>query len=435
MRYIADLHIHSKYSRACSRNLTFSNLAAWGSAKGIDILATADFTHPKWLAEIEEKLEPAEEGLFRIKAKYAAEDGDSAYEAAPRALAGRPVRFFLSTEVACIYKQGGRTRRLHLVLCCPDLAAVKKLNAKLEALECNLRSDGRPILGLSAKELLKILLEADPRSLMIPAHAWTPWFSVFGSQSGFDSLEECFEELTPEIHAVETGLSSDPPMNWRLSKLDGVMLVSNSDAHGFKNLGREANVFDLSAPSYRAIADIFRQRDRKKFLHTIEFFPEEGKYHVDGHRACDFFCEPAETRKRKGLCPKCGKELTRGVLGRVEVLADRPDGVRPASAVDFRRIVPLEEVVASVLDKGKGTKAVIALWRKLVSEIGPEFDVLLDADLKTIERVGGARVAEAMQRMRRGELVIRPGYDGVFGEVRIFEDQKTGSNQQSRLLI
>jgi len=423
MRFIADFHIHSKYSRACSANLTLSNLAAWARVKGIDILGTADFTHPAWLKDIEERLEPAEPGLFRLRSKYEQEDGDDAYEPAPATLGGRPVRFILTTEVSCIYKKAGKTRRLHLVLFAPSVAAVKKIIAALEKLECNLRSDGRPILGLDAKEIVKLALDADPDCLVVPAHAWTPWFSVFGSQSGFDSLEECFEELTPQIHAIETGLSSDPPMNWRLSTLDKVMLISNSDAHGVRNLGREANAFDLDEPSYGAIVAVLRQRNRKRFLYTIEFFPEEGKYHVDGHRNCNFFCEPAKTAKLGGLCPKCGKELVRGVLGRVDALADRSDGTEPKTAVPFKRIVPLEEVIGEALGKGRASKAVFAEYRKLLAAIGPEFDVLIDAPVEGIAKAASHRIAEAVERMRAGRLVIRPGYDGEFGEVKIFGDQ------------
>lgn len=425
MRYITDLHIHSRYSRACSKHLSAPNLAVWAAAKGIDILGTGDFTHPAWRAHLQENLESAEEGLFRLRAGIA-ESSAAGYVQAPHASEARPVRFLLTGEISCIYKKNGRTRRLHLLVLVPSFAAADRLVKRLEDEEFNLRSDGRPILGLDAKELLRYALEADPDCLVIPAHAWTPWYSVFGSESGFDSLEECFEDLTPHIHAVETGLSSDPPMNWRLSALDGVMLVSNSDAHGVRNLGREANVFDLDRPSYAAIVDILRKRDRKRFLHTIEFFPEEGKYHVDGHRLCDFRCEPERTEKLKGLCPKCGKELVRGVLGRVHALADRPTGgPRPKNAVPFKSLVPLEEVIGNALGVGRTSKKVFASYAKLLGQVGPEFDVLLDASLKDIELASSERIAEAVARMRAGNLVITPGYDGVFGTVKIFEEKGT----------
>lgn len=429
MRYIADFHIHSRYSRACSKNLTLSNLAAWASAKGIDILATSDFTHPKWLAEIEEKLEPAEEGLFRLKKAFLAEDGEGSYEAAPKPADGRKVRFVLATELSCIYKKGGKTRRLHLLVFAPTMAAVKKIVSALEVRECNLRADGRPILGLEGKEILRIALEADPGCVVVPAHAWTPWYSVFGSESGFDSLEECFEELTPHIHAIETGLSSDPAMNGRLSKLDGVMLISNSDAHGLRNLGREANVFELEQVSYAAIMDVLRKRDRKRFPYTIEFFPEEGKYHVDGHRACDFACEPDETVRRKGICPKCGKPLTRGVLGRVHALADRDEVVGRSVAQPHRSIVPLEEIIGEALGKGRASKAVFERYKAVISAVGPEFDVLLDAPLGRIADAAGEKAAEAVRRVRGGELFIRPGYDGVYGTVKIFQERKPGQTR------
>jgi PHP family Zn ribbon phosphoesterase len=262
MKTIADLHIHSKYSRACSANLTPSNIAAWCQTKGIDLVATADFTHPQWLAELKEKLEEAEPGLYRLKEKFSSEDGNHSYRAAPVPLGGRQPRFICSTEISCIYKKGDKTRRLHLVVLAPSLTAAGKLADRLERDGYNTKSDGRPILGLGAKELLEMCLDIDSEMMMIPAHAWTPWYSVFGSKSGFDTLEECFEELTPEIHAIETGLSSDPPMNWRLSALDSVMLVSNSDAHGLANLGREANVFELAKPSYRSLTGVFKKRDR-----------------------------------------------------------------------------------------------------------------------------------------------------------------------------
>ena len=433
MRYITDFHIHSRYSRACSKNLTLSNLAAWAAVKGIDVLATSDFTHPMWLKEIEEKLEPAEEGLFRLKKAYLKEDGEGNYEAAPKVLNAKPVRFVLATEVSCIYKKNGRTRRLHLLIFAPSVVAAKKIIASLEHLECNLRSDGRPILGLEGKEILKIALEADSRCMVVPAHAWTPWFSVFGSESGFDSLEECFEELTPHIHAIETGLSSDPAMNGRLSKLDNVMLISNSDAHGLRNLGREANVFELESPSYDAIMNVLRKKDRARFPFTIEFFPEEGKYHVDGHRACDFSCEPEETVRRKGVCPKCAKPLTRGVLGRVYALADRDQASGVTHAQPSKAIVPLEEIIGETLGKGRVSKAVFVQYSAMISTLGSEFDVLLNVSRERIVSETNEKIAEAIQRVREGKLHILPGYDGVYGTARIFSEQKKKNQTQLEL--
>jgi uncharacterized protein (TIGR00375 family) len=408
-------------------------MAAWATAKGIDVLATADFTHPKWLREMSDKLEPAESGLFRLKAKFQAEDGNQSYSPAPMPSQPRETRFMLSTEISCIYKKGGRARRQHLVILMPSIAAVRRLVGAFEKRKFNLASDGRPILGLDAKEAVKMALDADSESLVIPAHAWTPWFSVFGSESGFDLLDECFDEMVPHIHAIETGLSSDPPMNWRLSKLDSVMLVSNSDAHSLNNLGREANAMDLDDLSYSAIVDVLRRRDRERFLFTVEFFPEEGKYHVDGHRACGYSCLPETTEKLKGLCPKCGKEVTRGVLGRVHELADRPDGSEPEGRVGFRRVVPLEEIIAASMGKGRASKSVTALYAKLVAGLGPEFEILLDLPTERIAAVAGGRLAEAVARMRAGKLALVPGYDGVYGQVKIFGDE--GRSAQGRLLI
>jgi DNA helicase II / ATP-dependent DNA helicase PcrA len=420
MRAIIDLHLHSRYSRACSPNLTFPNLTAWASAKGIDVLATSDFTHPAWLAAIEEQLEPAEEGLFRLRAGLE-EGGSGSYAAAPKAAGRREVRFLLGTELSCIYKKGDRTRRLHVLVLLPTIAAAKRLVAELERRECNLRSDGRPILGLDAAEILRICLDIDERAMVIPAHAWTPWYSVFGSMSGFDSLEECFGDLTRHIHAIETGLSSDPLMNRRLSKLDGVMLISNSDAHGLRNLAREANVFDLPELSYGALTDVLRKRQTDRFLYTIEFYPEEGKYHADGHRACAFSCDPAETERLKGICPVCKKPLTRGVQGRVHALADRPLGSPlPNRAVPYRSIIPLEEVIADTLGKGKAAKAVGEAYARVLERVGTEFHVLLDAAPADIAAAGGERIAEAVQRVREGRCSITPGYDGEYGIVKVF---------------
>ncbi len=424
MRYITDLHIHSKYSRSCSKNLTLSNLSAWSRAKGIDVLATADFTHPAWLKEIKTKLEPAEDGLFKLQSKYTEEDGEGNYIAAPKAKGERDMRFILSTELCCIYKKNDATRRLHLVVLSPTIEAVKKLVKYLEGQGRNLKSDGRPILGMDAKEIVKMALDADNRCEVIPAHAWTPWFSVFGSKSGFDSLEECFDELTQHIHAVETGLSSDPPMNWRLSELDDVMLVSNSDAHGLRNLAREANVFELDKISYDDILNPIRKHDAERFKYTIEFFPEEGKYHTDGHRKCQFQCEPEETEKLGGKCPKCAKPLTRGVLGRVHELADRKEGKRPNNYPDFKHIVPLEEIIADSLGKTKAAKTVFATYKDMVEKLGPEFDILLDIPEGELVSAAPRRVAEGIMRMRAGNVVVRPGYDGEYGTVKVFEDNE-----------
>ena len=306
MKFAADFHIHSRYSRATSPSINLPNLDSWAKIKGIKVLGTGDFTHPGWFDEIKKELEPAESGLFKLKKQ------DS------------KTRFILTSEISCIYSQGGRVRKIHIIVFAPSFKAVEKINLKLGEIG-NLKSDGRPILGLNAKELVKIVLEADENCMVVPAHAWTPWFSVFGSKSGFDSLEECFGEYTKYIYAIETGLSSDPAMNWRLSQLDKITLISNSDSHSLAKIGREANVFDTEL-DYDAITEIIKNHDNKKFLYTIEFFPEEGKYHYDGHRDCNLSLKPEQSKKYNNICPRCGKPLVIGVLNRVEELADRPEG-------------------------------------------------------------------------------------------------------------
>ncbi|MAG11666.1 MAG: DNA helicase UvrD [Parcubacteria group bacterium] len=416
MRYIIDFHSHSRYSRACSKNLTIPNISRACELKGIDIIGTADFTHPKWIRECEENLKEVSEGLFGLK------DGSS------------KTKFMLATEVACIYKQGGATRRLHLVLLAPSFQAVHKLIKVLEAQGRNLHSDGRPILGLSGKELLSILLEIDPRFEMIPAHAWTPWFAVFGSKSGFDSLEECFEELTPHIHAIETGLSSDPIMNWQLSALDNITLVSNSDAHSPDNFGREANVMDLENPSYDDILNVIRKKDREKFLYTIEFYPEEGKYHADGHRDCDVMLAPEETAKLKGECPKCKKPLTVGVRNRVNELADRAHGFEPENKIPFKHIVPLRETISAVVGVGKKSKKVAGIYDRLVGVIGNEFEILLDLPIERIEQATNKHIAEAVKRVREGNVFVSPGYDGVYGTVSVTKPGETMGVKQLSLV-
>lgn len=415
MKIVADLHVHSRFSRACSKELTLPNIARWCEKKGIGIVGTGDFTHPAWLSEIKKELTPAEGGLFSIKSSK--------------------TRFMLTTEVACIYKQGDAVRRIHLLIMVPTLVAVDRIVKTLEDQGRNLKSDGRPILGLSSKELLKIVLDADPRSLVVPAHAWTPWFAIFGSMSGFDSIEECFgSELAKHVYAIETGLSSDPSMNWRLSALDKVFLLSNSDAHSLPNLGREANVLDMPAPSFDEFARILRERDRAKFLYTIEFFPEEGKYHFDGHRLCGVRLKPSETKKYDGLCPSCKKPLTVGVLSRVEELADRPEGFRPDGAVPFKSLVPLQEVIAEAFDKGKATKSVQELYEKLTRGLGSEFSILLDLPYGEIGRAVPPEVVEAIRRVREGKLTINPGFDGEYGTIKIFTPGERKRAAQGSLL-
>ncbi len=402
MRLIADLHLHSKYSRACSKELTLPNIGKACERKGIQLVGTSDFTHPAWRSHISEELEEAGNGVFALK-------GD-------RSL----TRFILSTEVSCIYKRDGKTRRVHHVILMPDLVSVDRWISALEKRGVNLKADGRPIMGIDSEILLKMVLDASPDALLIPAHAWTPWFAVFGSQSGFDTLEQCFGEMTKHVHAIETGLSSDPPMNRRLSALDSIFLVSNSDAHSLDKLGREANVFEMDVPSYRELRRIFVERNRSKFIETIEFFPEEGKYHADGHAACKFSSEPKETKRIKGICPVCGKPLTVGVLNRVDGLADRSsDDPFPSSAVPYRYIIPLAELVGSVVGTAPASKKVKAIVDRLLSDGRSEFGVLLDISIENLRSIAPAGIPEAILTMREGRVTRVAGYDGVYGTIRV----------------
>ena len=409
MEQVLDLHLHSRFSRACSANLTLPNLERAGRRKGIDIIGTADFTHPQWFEEISEQLiEIGQSGLYRL-----AETTDS------------QIKFLLSTEVALIYKQGDKVRRLHLVIHAPNIEAVRQLNQELISRGLNLRSDGRPILGLTAPALVKICRQIDPQFIVYPAHIWTPWFSIFGSKSGFNKLEECFDEQTEFIYAYETGLSSDPPMNWRFSELDKLILLSNSDAHSLANLAREANVIDLPDLSYQSFCNILKNRDKQKIISTLEFFPEEGMYHLDGHRQCGFVCQPAETKKIQSLCPHCRRPLTIGVLSRVEELADRPDGYRPDGSPNFEKLVELDKIIAESLGvKSRSSKKVQAIYQQMLQAFGSELAILRKIQLEEIGRQFGGLLAEAIRRMRQGQLTIEPGFDGQYGTVKIFNNQE-----------
>jgi uncharacterized protein (TIGR00375 family) len=400
MKFIADFHIHSKYSRAVSPLMNLTNLDSWAQIKGITVMGTGDFTHPKWLEEIKKELRPAEPGLFRLR------DVDS------------QTRFILTSEISCIYSKGGKVRKIHIIVFASSIKAVEKINEKLKKIG-NLHSDGRPILGLDAKELTKIVLETDENCLVVPAHAWTPWFSVFGSKSGFDSLEECFEEYTKYIYAIETGLSSDPAMNWRLSQLDKVNLISNSDAHSLQKIGREANVFDTEL-SYKGIADALKSKDNKKFLYTIEFFPEEGKYHYDGHRLCNISLKPQQSEKYNNICPKCKKPLVIGVLNRIGKIADRPEGFVLKNAVPFKSLIPLNEIVAESIGTSTASKKAVEYYNKLIKNLGNEFKILLESKQKEIAENSLSEIAEGVIKMREGKVFIEPGYDGVYGKIKIF---------------
>ena len=358
MRIIADLQIHSKYSRACSQDLNPGNIGLWADKKGIQVVGTGDFTHPKWLAELKDALEETKPGLYQLKDK-----SSKAY-------------FLLTAEVSSIYKQGDKVRRIHNMIWTPNFAAVDKIIAGLEKVGANLKSDGRPIMGVKCPDLVKIVLSADPKNVIIPAHAWTPHFGLFGSLSGFDTMEEAFGEQSKHVFAIETGLSSDPEMNWQISGLDKYSLVSNSDAHSLRKIGREANVFEIPEAklSYDQIIRIIKNKNPKEFLFTIEFFPEEGKYHLDGHADCKFSCLPKETKKYKGICPKCGKRLLEGVLNRITKLADRQEVLYPPKgAIPFKSVIPLEEVIAETYGTGVGKK-VLATYEQMVAKY-PEFEI------------------------------------------------------------
>ncbi len=411
MRFIADLHVHSRFSRATSREADLPGYYRWAKVKGITLLGTGDFTHPGWFAEISELL-VEDGGLLRFRR----EPGGSALQTGSPAEA--PVRFILSAEISSIYKKGGRTRKVHSLLLVPSLESAAKLNRRLAGIG-NIASDGRPILGLDPKDLLSLLLETAPEGIFIPAHIWTPWFSLFGSKSGFDDIRECFEELTPHIHALETGLSSDPPMNWRWSALDRFRLVSNSDAHSPGKLGREANLFEAEL-SYAGVRDALVTGNG--FKGTIEFHPEEGKYHADGHRKCGVCMDPEETLRSGDACPVCGKPLTIGVLHRVLALADRDKPEQPRAGEDCRYLIPLAELISEIAGTGAGSKTVTALYERMIIAFGSEFGALFDAPLEDMEKAFGPLVAEAVRRMRDGRVNPSPGFDGEFGKIRVFED-------------
>lgn len=404
MRFIADLHVHSGYSRATSKLMCPSGLWRWAQLKGIRVIGTGDFTHPEYFKELLGSLEPAEDGLFHLKKKFRSPEEVTAS-------CKEDVSFIIQGEISSIYKKNGKTRKVHSIVLAPGLAEASKLNEKLNAIG-NIKSDGRPILGLDAKELLKIVLDVSPDCMVIPAHAWTPHFSVFGAVSGFDTLEECYDELTPHIHAIETGLSSDPAMNRRLSMLDGITLISNSDAHSPGKLGREANIFNTEM-SYPSMAEALRTGEG--FEGTIEFYPEQGKYHVDGHRKCGVSMEPKETKANKYICPACGGKLTVGVMHRVDDLADREE----PTASNFSYIVPLAELVAEVMGRGVNTKGVQGKYMEMLNTLGNEFKILLDTSITDIANAAGGDMAKAVERMRSGDIYIEPGYDGEFGVISL----------------
>lgn len=414
MKFVADLHIHSHFSIATSGQLRPEYLDHWGRIKGVRVIGTGDFTHPGWLAELKESLEPAEPGLYRLKASLKLNTGWTIPETSENS-----VRFLLSAEISNIYKKSGKVRKVHNVLLAPDFVTAEKIQSRLSALNFNITSDGRPILGLDSRDLLELALDASPDVFLIPAHVWTPWFSALGARSGFDSIEDCYGDLSGHISAVETGLSSDPPMNWLVSGLDRYTLVSNSDAHSPEKLGREANLFDTEF-SYAAITQAVRSGDPDRFLGTVEFFPQEGKYHHDGHRKCGVSWAPEETARHDGLCPVCGRPVVEGVLGRVLRLADRTDPDERPNRHSFRSTIPLAEILSEIHGVGAKSKQIVREYAALLDKLGPELYILLDTTPENLRRAGGELLQEAVLRMREGRVHITAGFDGEYGVIRAF---------------
>ena len=442
MEFVADLHLHSKYSRAVSRDMNLSNMALWASKKGLDVLSACDWTHPFWFREIREGLEEVQEGLFSLKS------------------ATSKIRFLLSVEISSIYSQKGRVHRIHNLVFSPSFETCEKISKELVKRGCNLSSDGRPIIGLSSIELSELVFSIDKNAMIIPCHAWTPWFSLYGSNSGFDSIDECFGEFADKIYAVETGLSSDPFMNWQIKELRNRSIISSSDAHSMAKMGREATVFvtkngmtnDKSQISnksitYQDIKDAIKQEKDSKFKigYTIEFYPEEGKYHYTGHRNCNFVQDPNQTRESGNVCPVCGKTLTVGVMHRVQELAKNHTLPKETSKINangvkwiidedkihppFVKLVPLNEIIAESLSSTVSSLKVQTLFNELCKTFGSEINVLLKTQIKDIEKEAGPRIAEGVERVRKGKIVILPGFDGQYGVVKIWDDKKLGEKQ------
>ena len=423
MLYIADLHVHSPYARATSKYLSLESLYQWAQIKGIDVVGTGDFTHPAWFNKLQEGLVTDGSGFYQLKTPP-----KTCFwpEIKPKPI---DVRFCLSTEISCIYKHKQRVRKGHYLVYAPDLATVQAINKHLGKVG-NLEADGRPILGISARDLLETLLNISDRIHLIPAHAWTPWFSVFGSKSGYDSIEACFEELSSHIFALETGLSSDPAMNWQVSKLDRYTMVSNSDAHSPQNLGREASLFD-TACAYDALFEAIKTK--KGFRGTLEFFPQEGKYHLDGHRLCKVCLTPSQTKAHKGICPVCHRPVTIGVLNRVLTLADRNQPKQPCDAPGFEYIVPLPEIIAQIVQKGVKTQAVQRAFMRIINHFGNEFTFLRHVPVDIIQQQLGRVYALAVERLRTGLVTLTPGYDGQYGIVKLIEERSLPNPQQCLL--
>jgi len=417
MSFLADFHIHSPYSRATSKNLCFEALYQWASLKGVSLIGTGDFTHPAWLAEIKEKLIPDDKGLLKLK------DENTAFLNTKLPCEDlTPIRFVITGEISNIYKYKGKTRKVHNLICMPDFDSASRFANRLHRIG-NVRSDGRPILGLDSRDLLEILLETSEGAVLIPAHIWTPWFSVLGSKSGFDSIEECYRDLSDHIFALETGLSSDPPMNWMVSKLDGYTLISNSDAHSAPKIGREANLFDCEM-SYDAVMNALRHGSKEGFLGTLEFFPQEGKYHFDGHRKCDVCLSPQQSKKYNGICPSCGKQLTLGVMYRVVELADHAMGRKPSAALSYESIVSLDKILAEIIDSGPLSKKVQHEYQRLLGALGPELSILRTLPFDAIQKCASGILVEAIRRARNGRVHASPGFDGQYGTIQIFTEKE-----------
>lgn len=410
MKMIADLHIHSRFSMATSKEGTPENLDFWARKKGISLIGTGDFTHPVWREELKERLVSEGNGLYRLRDEYVKEES--------RKFPGEGTRFVVSGEISSIYKKNGKTRKVHNVILLPGLEAADAMAQRLEKIG-NIHSDGRPILGLDSHDLLEMMLDVCPEGILIPAHIWTPHFSVLGAKSGFDSVEECFEELAPYIHALETGLSSDPAMNWRISKLDRYQLVSNSDAHSPSKLGREANLLDIDC-SYEGL---YRAIQTGEGLEgTVEFFPEEGKYHFDGHRKCGVSLSTVEAERLGGICPVCGKKLTMGVDHRVEQLADRAEGFVKKDGKKYESLVPLPEVISTCMGYSAASKKVQGCFEQMIQTLGTEFDILRNVPSEDIKSCAGERIAEGIENVRTGNVKRIPGYDGEYGKIELFDE-------------
>jgi len=447
MQVVADLHLHSKYSRAVSPKMTLPVMSLVGRQKGIDLLATGDWTHPLWMKEIRSQLEESEEGLYRIKSQIV--NSKSQVSSNHQSLQSqKEIKFLLSAEISCIYSQNGKGRRVHNLVFVPSFEAAEKINRKLIVRGCNLTSDGRPIIGLSSKHLLELILSIDERSLLIPAHIWTPWFGILGMKSGFASLQESFEELADYVYGIETGISSDPEMNWEIGELDTRSILSFSDAHSPAKMGREATIFELEDLSYKNIRKAIMAPSQKpearsknqgnRIVYTIEFYPEEGKYHYSGHRACGITMTPEEQRQSRGVCPVCGRLVTDGVMRRVQELANEnprastkqntlgvkwltdPKGQHPP----FVKIIPLNEIISAAIGSPITSPKVNGMFNTLTTRLESELFVLLKAPLEEIAKIAGERIAEGVQKVREGKIVITPGYDGVYGKVRIWPEKK-----------